>query len=309
MDALVTGGAGFIGCHLAEKLLEDGHTVTIIDDLSSGQASNVPEGAFFINADLTKSSTYDLIDGEFTHIFHLASHVGQELSFETPVRDLEVNLLVTSRIIEWALLHNKPKIIFASSMNVYGNPKDSSHPVDEEVPVSLPSPYAVGKYSSELLLEVYKPFGISSAALRFFNVYGARQDFANLKQGMVSIFMSYVLREKPVEVRGSLDRFRDFIHVSDIVDACILVAENDFEGVYNVSTGVKTTVKSLIALIIEAFQADPITYPIIELAPTPRDQFGVFGDSGKLRTLGWKPKKTLEEGLLEMATWAKGLGK
>ena len=307
MHALVTGGAGFIGCHLATELIAQGHKVTIVDDLSSGYASNIPNGADFIQADLTKKDTYTLFTEGFTHIFHLASHVGQELSFETPVRDLEVNLLATSRIIKWALDNGRPKIIFASSMNVYGNPANSMHPVSEETPVSLPSPYAVGKYSSELLLDVYKPFGISSASLRFFNVYGAKQDLSNLKQGMVSIFLSYVLKGEPVEVRGSLERFRDFIHVSDIVDACILVAESECEGVFNVSTGVKTTVKSLIDSIISSFQEDPNLYPIVELASTPRDQFGVFGVSNRLNKLGWYPKITLEKGLAEMANWAKGL--
>ncbi|CAN2230929.1 NAD-dependent epimerase/dehydratase family protein [Candidatus Planktophila dulcis] len=307
MNALVTGGAGFIGCHLAAELIAQGHEVTIVDDLSSGFASNIPNGADFIQADLTNTDTYELLTEGFTHVFHLASHVGQELSFETPVRDLEVNLLVTSRIIKWALDNGKPRIIFASSMNVYGDPANSTDPVSEETPVSLPSPYAVGKYSSELLLDVYRPFGISSASLRFFNVYGAKQDLSNLKQGMVSIFMSYVLKGKPVEVRGSLDRFRDFIHVSDVVDACILVAKSECEGVINVSTGVKTTVKSLIESIISAFREDPRIYPIIELAPTPRDQFGVFGVSNRLKELGWAPKITLEKGLAEMAKWAKGL--
>jgi UDP-glucose 4-epimerase len=192
-------------------------------------------------------------------------------------------------------------------MNVYGNPANSTDPVFEETPVSLPSPYAVGKYSSELLLDVYKPFGISSASLRFFNVYGAKQDLSNLKQGMVSIFLSYVLKGEPVEVRGSLERFRDFIHVSDVVDACMLLAESECEGVFNVSTGVKTTVKSLIESIISSFQEDPVLYPIVELAPTPRDQFGVFGVSNRLNELGWYPKVTLKEGLAEMANWAKGL--
>jgi UDP-glucose 4-epimerase len=307
VNALVTGGAGFIGGHLATRLIEQGHKVTIVDDLSSGFASNVPNGSSFIQADLTKADTYDLLPTDFTHIFHLASHVGQELSFETPIRDLEVNLLATSRIVKWALENGKPRIIFASSMNVYGNPLDPTIPVNEETPVSLPSPYAVGKYSSELLLEVYRPFGISSASLRFFNVYGAKQDFSNLKQGMVSIFMSYVQKGKPVEVRGSLERFRDFIHVSDIVDACILVAQTEHTGVFNVSTGTKTTVKNLIDSIIHSFQEDPRQYPVVELAPTPRDQFGVFGVSNRLSELGWSPRITLEKGLIEMANWAKGL--
>lgn len=307
MNALVTGGAGFIGSHLASRLLELGHAVTIVDNLSSGFESNIPEGATFLEADLTLDRTFELLPRNFTHVFHLASHVGQEISFESPVRDLEVNLLATSRIIDWTLKSGKPKIVFASSMNVYGNPQDFQTAVNEDTPVSPPSPYAVGKYSSELLLDVYKPFGISAVSLRFFNVYGAKQDFNNLKQGMVSIFMSYVLKGAPIEVRGSMERFRDFVHVSDVVEACILVAENNCQGIFNVSTGRMTTVRSLLEQIIRSFQENPEEYPVLQLSPTPRDQFGVFGDSKKLRALGWSPKVLLEDGLLAMANWAKGM--
>lgn len=305
MKILITGGAGFIGSHLAARLIYEGHKVTIIDDLSSGYKENIVPGCEFIQGDLSNGEIFQKFDSNIDKVFHFASHVGQELSFENPVRDLEVNSLATARLIDWALRNNKPKIIFASSMNVYGDPKNPLISVDENCPVSPPSPYAVGKLSSESLLTIYENLGLESVSLRFFNIYGPRQDFLNLKQGMVSIYMSYVLKDLPIEVRGSLDRFRDFVYVDDVVDACILASGKGISGVYNVSTGKKTTVRELISQILFCFEKKPENYQIIEQPPTIRDQFGLFGNSNKLQGIGWKPKTSLDEGLRHMRDWAK----
>ena len=305
MKALITGGAGFIGSHLAEKLQRNGNSVAIIDDLSSGSESNLFSGSNLIKADLSKSESFEKLDSDFDVVFHLASHVGQELSFETPVRDLEVNSLATARLIDWAMKNGKPKIVFASSMNVYGDPENAEIPVSEDSPTCPPSPYAVGKLSSEYLFGIYQHLGLESACLRFFNVYGPRQDFANMKQGMVSIFMSYVLKDIPIEVRGKLTRFRDFIYVEDVVDACIAASEAGVSGIFNVSTGRKVTVSELLDKILLSFEKNPKDYPIIEQAPTIRDQFGLFGNSDKLKKHGWEPKFELESGLKLMKDWAK----
>ena len=131
MNTLITGGAGFIGSHLAERLINEGNKVAIIDDLSSGSAENIIPGCEFIQGDLSKGDVFQKLDSNFDRVFHFASHVGQELSFETPVRDLEVNTLATARLIDWAMRNNKPKIVFASSMNVYGDPENPLLPVDE----------------------------------------------------------------------------------------------------------------------------------------------------------------------------------
>ena len=305
MKVLITGGAGFIGSHLADRLINEGNKVTIVDDLSSGSKENLISGCKFIEGDLSRSDVFKELDSNFDNVFHFASHVGQELSFETPVRDLEVNTLATARLIDWAMRNNKPKIVFASSMNVYGNPTNSLLPVDEDCPVSPPSPYAVGKLSSESLFTIYENLGLESSSLRFFNIYGPKQDFTNLKQGMVSIYMSYVLKNKPIEVRGSLNRFRDFVYVDDVVDACILASGKGVSGIYNISTNKKTTVRELITEILVCFEKNPENYEIIEQAPTIRDQFGLFGNSNKLQSIGWKPKTPLEDGLRYMRDWAK----
>jgi UDP-glucose 4-epimerase len=306
VKAVVTGGAGFIGGHLCRRLLTDGWEVVAVDNLSSGSRRNVPEGVELVEADLTEEATGELLPTEIDVVFHLASHVGQELSFERPVYDLRANAVGTGVVLEWMRGTGVEKIVFASTMNVYGDPPEEL--VTEQSPLRPPSPYAVGKIASELMCGVYEEFGIRSTSLRLFNVYGPMQDMRNMKQGMVSIFMAYVARGEPVLVRGPGERFRDFIWVQDVVDAFTRCAsEPDTDGrVYNVSTGRKTLVRELLREITSAFGHEPDEYPIAYGDPTPRDQFGLYGDSSALRTdTGWRPATPLEEGIPMMAAWVR----
>jgi UDP-glucose 4-epimerase len=306
MRAVVTGGAGFVGSHLVRRLLDRGDEVLAVDNLSSGNRANVPEGAEFVWLDLTdESATQVLPEDGADAVFHLASHVGQELSFERPVYDVKANFLSTTELLEWCRRTEVYKFVFASSMNVYGDPDDPDRAVTEDDTVHPPSPYSVGKIASEHLCDVYSHFGITASSLRLFNVYGPLQDMTNLKQGMVSIFMSYVARGAPVEVRGSKDRFRDFISVHDVVDAFITCGDRDATGVFNVSTGKRTHVWELLSALARAFGHDPDEYPIEYGEGTIRDQFGIYGDNSRLRGLGWEPKVELEDGLREMADWVK----
>lgn len=309
MRAVVTGGAGFIGGHLCRRLLADSWEVVAVDDLSSGSHRNVPEGAELIEADLSEEATGELLPPEVDVVFHLASHVGQELSFERPVYDLRANAIGTGVVLEWMRRTGVGKLVFASTMNVYGDPPHEL--VTEKTPLRPPSPYAVGKIASELMCQVYEEFGIRSTSLRLFNVYGPMQDMQNMKQGMLSIFMAYVAKGEPILVRGPGDRFRDFIWVEDVVDAFArCAAEPGTDGrVYNVSTGRKTLVRELLREITSAFGYDPNEYPITYGDPTPRDQFGLYGDSTALRTdAGWRPATTLEEGIPKMAAWVREAG-
>ncbi len=302
MRALVTGGAGFIGSHLARRLLSEGWSVHVADNLSSGYLRNVPDGAEFKWMDLTdEDCVLDLPSEKVDVVFHLASHVGQELSFEKPLHDLKANAFSTMILLKWCLEHDVKQMVFASSMNVYGNPPEEK--VTEATPVQPPSPYAVGKIASEYLCDIYQNFGVNSTSLRLFNVYGPCQDMKNMKQGMVSIFMAYVARGQSILIRGPKDRFRDFISVHDVVDAFYRCVNPIAYGKkYNVSTGVKTHVWEMIDEILKAFNYDPATYPITYGDPTPRDQFGIYGDSSLLqKDLDWKPTIPLAEGIVEMA--------
>ncbi len=301
--ALVTGGAGFIGAHLCRHLQSQGYEVTALDNLSSGSRRNLPSEIDFVEADLASESALASLDRPFDTVFHLASHVGQELSFERPAFDLANNATGTANLLSWCLATKTNRVIFASTMNVYGDPPDPSRPVVEDDPLRPPSPYAVAKIACEQLLEVYRPLGISSASLRLFNTYGPLQDLTNMKQGMVSIFMRYVADGDPIIVRGVGDRFRDFVSVHDVASAFDVLASTGAEGIYNVSTGIRTSVDQLLTEIVSAFGLPGSRYPVEYTAGTVRDQFGLVGNSSKLRALGWEPVVTLPQGLQEMAGW------
>lgn len=304
MKAIVTGGAGFIGSHLSRRLLEEGWSVLVVDNLSSGFARNVPSGAKFKWMDLTyEDSVFEMPKEGADVVFHLASHVGQELSFERPLYDLKANAFSTVILLKWCLEHKVKQFIFASSMNVYGNPLKL--PVLESDPVHPPSPYAVGKIASEYLCNIYQGLGVNTTILRLFNVYGPMQDMQNMKQGMVSIYMTYIARNEAILVRGSKDRFRDFISVHDVVDAFYRCIDKRAYGkIYNVATGKKTHVWELLNEIVKAFGHQPDKYPITFGKPTPNDQFGIYGDSSLLqRELNWKPTIELKDGISEMAKW------
>jgi UDP-glucose 4-epimerase len=309
MRAIVTGGAGFVGSHLCRRLLSEGWSVLSVDNLSSGHARNVPPGCEFKWLDLTDEDSATVLPADGADVvFHLASHVGQELSFERPLFDLKANAFSTMILLKWCLEKKVKQVIFASSMNVYGDPE--TNPVTEATPVQPPSPYSVGKIASEYLCNVYQAFGVNTTSLRLFNVYGPGQDMQNMKQGMVSIFMAYVARNEPILVRGSKDRFRDFISVHDVVDAFYrCVDERAYGKVYNVATGRRTYVWELLDGIVEAFGYKKSDYPITYGESTPRDQFGLYGDSSLLQNeLGWKPRIELKDGLTEMAQWVRESG-
>ncbi|EFA74426.1 3-beta hydroxysteroid dehydrogenase/isomerase [Raphidiopsis brookii D9] len=308
MKAIVTGGAGFIGSHLVVRLIDDGWDVIVVDNLSSGHERNIPGGAHFIWMDLTTEDSFSLLpDNGVDAIFHLASHVGQELSFENPTYDLKANALSTIFLLKWALAKRVPRFIFASTMNIYGDPLNL--PVSEDSEIKPPSPYSVGKVASEYLCKIYQGFGIHTTCLRLFNVYGPLQDMKNMKQGMVSIFMSYVAKNVPIHVKGSKDRFRDFIYVDDVVDAFVKSLDNRASGkIYNVSTGTKTYVWELIDYILDAFGKKADEYPITFGDGTPKDQFGIYGDNSSLvGDLDWVPRTDLKSGLKVMADWVRTL--
>ena len=308
--AIVTGGAGFIGSHLVKRLLKLNYDVIVIDDLSSGYLHNLPkEKVMFFDIDLKIENSLNNVPVKNVEVvFHLASHVGQELSFNNPIHDFHVNGLATLLLLEWCKKNKINKFIFASSMNVYGNSKKDF--VSEKDLLAPPSPYAVGKISSEYFCNIYQNLGIDCTSLRLFNVYGPNQDLSNIMQGMVTIYLSYILKNEPILVKGSMDRFRDFIYVQDVVNAFISCLNQKASGkTYNVSTARKTYVKDILKMILLACDEDPLEYPIIEAEGTIMDQFGIYGDYSLIKKdLGWVPKIALEEGLGKLVSWAKNSG-
>lgn len=296
---MITGGAGFIGGRLSHRLGAAGHRVFVLDDLSSGHEHNLPQDVEFLCGDAAEARTYKELPSDFDVVFHLASRVGQEASFEDPVEDLRSNLLATAALITWMQKSSVRRLVFSSSMNVYGNANSPDLALSEDAILQPLSPYAIGKSASENLMQIYAQSSLECVTLRLFNVYGPGQDLLNMRQGMVSIFMKYVLDDAPILVKGELNRSRDFIHVDDVVDAFSLSMRRLPTGTYNVATGVATTVQELLGHILIAAGKDPRTYPVTTAEATRNDQFGVSGDSTLLRSFGWFPKWDLREGIVD----------
>jgi UDP-glucose 4-epimerase len=306
---LVTGGAGFIGSAIAKRLLESDNIVYIIDNLKTGYLENIPEGAIFIEGDFSKDETLDRLENiRFDAIFHIGGQSSGEISFEDPEYDLNTNTLSTLKLLQYAKETNSKKFIYASTMSVYGEDgkKEQFSEEDRTEPKSF---YAVGKLASEKYLSIFqREYGIDYTALRYFNVYGEGQNLENLKQGMVSIYLKQFFDNefREVEVKGSLERFRDLIYIDDVVDITISALDNPkFKNqIVNVGTGKKTTVREILELIKKQSSIDK---KIVVTSGTKGDQFGIYADITKLKSIYKKELTPFEVGLERMIEWVKEL--
>lgn len=301
---LVTGAGGFIGSCLAKELLKkSSNKVITIDNFKTGFKENIPKGVHLIEGDC---SSYEVINKlnkySIDCIFHIAGQSSGEISFEDPVYDLETNTKSTLLLLEYAKKNNCKKFIYASTMSVYGsNLNEVVNESDILVPKSF---YAIGKIASENYMRINSSSNLKCYALRLFNVYGPGQNMLNQKQGMVSIFLSQAHQNKHVHVKGSKDRFRDFIYIDDVVDAFLAVYKSTITSnyeVYNVSNNCKTHIFELISKIKESI---PFKINVRYKGNTPGDQFGIYGNNNKLiKETSWKPKVNLETGINKMVKW------
>lgn len=301
---LVTGAAGFIGSKIAEELLANHNTVTTIDNLSTGKRTVVPAGCRFIEGGVQDIDTINQLQGErFDAIIHIAGQSSGEVSFENPVYDLQTNAQSTLLLLDYAKKTGCKTFVYASSMSTYGDHPENPL-VSEETPTVPKSFYAVGKLASENYMRIFSSnFGINCTALRFFNVYGAGQNMDNLKQGMASIFLAMAITDKAVLVKGAKDRFRDFVHVSDVVKSVLLAVEKGKGfNVFNVCTGIPTTVEQVINEICRNL---PYPVSVQYTTGTPGDQHGIYGDYSKIqKAFGWSPKYDFATGMKDMVKWA-----
>jgi UDP-glucose 4-epimerase len=295
---LVTGAAGFIGAAVAKALLKAGHQVVTVDNLSTGFKHHLPEGVDFIKGDCQDPKVIDALHAyNFEAIYHIAGQSSGEVSFENPVYDLQTNGQSTLQLLNLARTIGCQKFIYASTMSVYG---DTEYlPVVESQVPNPKSFYGVGKLASEHYLKIYnQEFGIATAALRLFNVYGPGQNLTNMKQGMVSIFLAQALGNQHIHVKGSPERFRDFIYIEDVVKAFIKtesVLNQGEQHLFNVCSGVKTTVGELVNDITKQFN-DKISTKFE--GSTPGDQFGIYGSPAKMHDiLGDWDKVQFKEGI------------
>jgi UDP-glucose 4-epimerase len=297
---LITGGAGFVGSSLARGLSNGDGEVLIVDDLSTGSRLNLPDEAIFIEANLCDDFLYDrLSDYDVDFVHHLAAQSSGEKSFDDPVTDFRSNVEGTFKLLNWSLTQNVTQFLFASSMSVYGSPMYL--PVDEDHRVSPKSYYAAGKLAAESYVRLHANLGLNTTIFRLFSVYGPGQNMRNMKQGMVSIYLAFILNDDKLIVKGSTDRFRDFVFIDDVVDAWIMTTgePNSFDETYNVACSEKIEISELIDTILST-NGTP-EYPIQVQEGTPGDQFGIYGDASKLEyDTGWKPAHTIQSGIKRM---------
>ena len=301
---LVTGAAGFIGSALAEKLIDSGHRVITIDNLSTGNTGNIPDGVEFVEGDCQDKDIYKRIPQcKYDAILHIAGQSSGEISFDDPSYDLCTNTESTLNILQYAISSGTKRIVYASTMSVYGKTKDC--PVPEGNTTFPESFYGVGKLASENYLRIYENYGINSTSLRLFNVYGPGQNLTNMRQGMVSIFMSQMVEHQKVHIKGSPDRYRDFIYIDDVVNSFIkcLDCEKSYGQVINIGTGIRTTIKELVDGMILLYGKSVATkYE----GGTPGDIHGIYADINCAQEkMNFRSTIDLKKGLIKMLKWVK----
>ena len=305
MHYLITGGCGFIGSHLADVLVAAGHRVTILDNLSSGKRENAPAAARIIVGDITTPGMFDALVAEADGVFHLAAVVSVQKSTEEWLHTHQVNLGGTVALFD-AIARSKRKtpVVLASSAAVYGD--NPIIPLKETAHCQPLSAYGADKFACEIHARIAtKLHSIPTAALRFFNVYGPRQDPASPYSGVISIFTNNMRRKLPVTIFGDGNQTRDFVYVGDVV-AGLSAAMQKLEsgalahGVFNLCTGTQVTVNALAKSIAQATG----TTAFITYAPSRRgDIRRSQGDPAACReALGFAAITPLEEGLKHTCT-------
>jgi UDP-glucose 4-epimerase len=287
--ALVTGGAGFIGQHLARALLARGIEVTVLDDLSMGRRDNVPPGARFVQGDVRDPEAVTVALAGVDCVFHEAAIVSIRASVEGFVRDAEVNLIGTLNVLQCMADSGVKKAVFASSMAVYAD-SPAPTPLPEDAPLRPISPYGVAKLAAEQYwLLMGKHFGLDTTVLRYFNTYGPGQT-PTPYVGVITIFVSRLLRGEVPVIFGDGEQRRDFVHVDDIVSANLAVLDADTAGrVFNVGTGHGTSVND-IAREVTARLA-PGTAPR-HAPPVDGEMRNAIADASALRkATGWTPAR------------------
>jgi len=309
MKVLVTGGAGFIGAHVARHLLEAGHDVVVLDDLSGGYESNVPTGAVFVDGSVTDPELVDDLfqTHEFAHVFHLAAYAAEGLSHFIRRFNYTNNVIGSVNVLNAAVrAETVERFVFASSIAVYG---PAQAPMSEDVVPEPEDPYGIAKYAVELdLAAAQRMFGLDYIIFRPHNVYGELQNLADPYRNVIGIFMNQVMAGRPMTVFGDGLQTRAFTHIDDVaplIARSIDVPEATNE-VFNVGAETPHSVLDLAFAVARAFD---VAEPEIEFLPARKEVVHAFSDHAKLhRVFGEAPTVPLEEGLRRMVEWAREIG-
>lgn len=292
---LVTGGAGFVGSHIADAVCGE-NDLRVLDDLSSGSKANVPEAAEFIEGDVRDAETLRAAMDGVDIVFHEAAMVSVPESVEKPVECHDVNGTATVTLLE-AARENDSRVVFASSAAIYGHPE--TIPVPETASKKPASPYGLEKLTSDYYTQIYADrYGLETVNLRYFNIYGPRQTGGQYS-GVVSSFLDQARSGGPITVEGDGEQTRDFVYVDDVVQANLRAATTDETGTsYNVGTGSNITIRELAETVQTLSDTDP---DIVHTDPRPGDIEQSEADISKARErLGFEPTVSVEDGLANL---------
>ncbi len=294
MRVLVTGGAGFIGSHVCQALVDEGHDVTVLDNLSRGRRDLIPEGAAFVEADLADEAATEQALRGHEAVIHLASFLEVAVSVEKPVLFAENNIVNSVKLLEAMRRADVSKIIFSSSATVYGVPK--SLPLREEDPLGMQAnPYGATKVAVETFLGVYHTlYDFDCTLMRYFNPYGPNE-LCEPESHAVPNVVRAMLEKRPIPLYWKGQKVRDYIYVEDLTRAHVAPLEQSGFHIYNVGSDVGTSVAQVIEMVERILGYDAL---IDDLGERPGDVEASYASSEKLRTeLGWAPQVDLEEGL------------
>lgn len=298
---LVTGGAGFIGGHLVDKLIEKGYDVVVVDNLSTGSKENLNRKAKFYKTDIQDKKIASIFAKEKPDaVFHYAAQISVRDSVTDPINDAKINIVGSLNILENCRKNKVRKIIFSSSGgSIYGD--IDTFPTNEnakEVPLS---PYAIAKLSVEKYLYYYqKYFGLDYVSLRFANVYGPRQNSKG-EAGVIAIFSDKMLKAEKVFINGTGEQTRDFIFVDDVVEAGLLALEKGKIGIFNLGTGIETDINTIFRELKKILNTGCQELHAQEQAGESKRS---CLDYSKIeQELGWSPRFNIKEGLEKTAAW------
>lgn len=304
MKVLVTGGAGFIGSHVVDLFVRQGYEVVIVDDLSTGRASNLNPAAKFYRLDVRSPKLAEVFDAEHPdYVSHHAAQMDVRRSVAEPLFDADVNILGSINLIECARRYQVKRFVYISTGGaVYGEPEYL--PCDEAHPINPICQYGASKHTVEHYLYMYQVnYGLNYTVLRYPNVYGPRQDPRG-EAGVVAIFTGQMLADKQVVINGDGEQQRDFVYVGDCAQAnLVAVTSGNGSGIYNLGMGRGTTVNEIFSALqkITGYTRSPVHGPA-KLGETRR----IYLDAGKARQqLGWTATVGLEEGLEQTVTYFK----
>jgi UDP-glucose 4-epimerase len=311
MKVLVTGGAGFIGSHLAERLLNDGHQVVVLDNEATGRRENVPESARYIKGDVSCLGELEpAFTGGMDAVCHIAGQVSLIRSFTDPATDLRTNVVGTLNVLQLCLKYRVPRLLYASSMQAYG--ATDVVPTPEDTPCRPASYYGITKYAAERYVHTTAEradldFEFRVTSFRMYNVYGPRQALDNPYQGVLGIFLGNLLRGEPLTIFGDGEQSRDFVYVGDVVDAWAGALENGAShgGVFNLGSGRQTSINELADLALACFGRTRGNHDVRYAPGRPGELRRVAADTMRTRAvLGWQPRVSFADGLAATARWA-----